>query len=97
MFEREYLEVREKEIAQLAPFVGAKETTAKSCIESVIALRERVKKLCGLPTTLKEVGVKKEDLAKIASRAPDDGSSFYNPREVTATDLMPYLERAWGG
>ena len=89
------LEVREAEIASLAPFVGASQAIAKGCIQAVRDLQLRVKKLCGLPTMLREVGVKKEDLAKIAEKAPDDGSSFYNPREVTTADLLPYLERAW--
>ncbi|MDO8519781.1 MAG: iron-containing alcohol dehydrogenase [Deltaproteobacteria bacterium] len=94
-------EVREKEVASLAPFVGVGAIhelplpRAKQCIEAVTALRARIKKICGLPTSLREVGVKKEDLLQIAKKAPDDGSSFYNPRPVTEEDLLPYLEKAW--
>lgn len=94
------LDVRTEEIARLAPMMGVNPkgdslTTALTCIESVKQLKSRLHQLCGLPTRFSEVGVKKEDLKRIAEKAPDDGSSFYNPREVKPKDLLPYLEKAF--
>lgn len=101
-FGMEYnLDVREKEIASLASSLGVasegkdSRTVAEECIQKVKGLREDLKKLCGLPITFQEAGIKKEDLPKIAEKAPEDGASFYNPREVNAKDLLPYLERAF--
>lgn len=94
------LDVRTAEIAALAPSMeitrsaDARET-ALQCIEAVRKFRGRLSQLCGLPISLSEVGVKKEDLQKIAEKSPDDGASFYNPRFVTAEDLLPYLEKAF--
>lgn len=97
------LSVREKEIAMLAPFMGIEGSgqstaeLAKKCIGVVRDLLASLHKLCGFPASLKEVGVKKEDLLRMAQKAPEDGTSFYNPRELNADDLLPFLERAFLG
>ncbi len=96
------LTVREAEIASLASAIGIAskenpEKTALACIEEVKNLRLRINKICGLPISLKEAGVPQSELLHIAEKAPEDGSSFYNPREVNKEDLLPFLERAWEG
>jgi alcohol dehydrogenase class IV len=94
------LEARTEEIASLAPFMGVNpasstEETAQNCIQAVLDLTADLQKLCDLPDTLSRAGLKKEDLETIALRAPDDGSSFYNPRDVNTDDLRPFLEKAF--
>lgn len=96
------LEIRQNEIASLAPFLGVSASkdnliTAKGCIQAVFELQKKIHAACGLPISFQQAGVKKEDLQIIAEKAPNDGSSFYNPRELTANDLLPYLERAYEG
>lgn len=100
-FGMEYnLDAREAEIASISSGLGItpgadNKETALKCIEEVKKFREEIKNMCGLPITLKEVGVKKEDLSKIAGKSPEDGASFYNPREVVSEDLLPYIEKAF--
>lgn len=94
-FGMEYnLEVRKEEIASLGPAMGVPHD-ALSTIQAVVKLKNELKKLSGLPISLSEVGVKKENLAEIAEKAPQDGAGFYNPREVTVKDLLPLLEKAY--
>src|SRR5262245_54514957 len=61
---------------------------AHAAIEKIIGLRTELKTLCGLPDRLREAGVKEEDLPKIAELSVEDGSSFYNPREVVAEEVL---------
>lgn len=44
-----------------------------------------------LAMTFKEKGVTEEILIKVARGAVNDGTSFYNPREVVEEDLLPFL------
>ncbi|MBX7147931.1 iron-containing alcohol dehydrogenase [bacterium] len=101
-FGMEYnLDERTEAIASMAAALQVKNPDADlkkralQVIEAVKSFREEVKKVCGLKTTLSEVGVTKADLATLAEKSPDDGASFYNPREVNASDLLPYLEKAF--
>ena len=91
------LDVRESEIASLAPFLGIPSPSPRACIDAVKKFKRLLKEKSGLPATLADAGIKKEALAKIAEGAPNDGASFYNPREVVPADLIPYLERAFDG
>lgn len=91
---------REIEIASMATAIGIKSAknslqTAKDCIQAVVDLRLRLHRTCGLPVTLSQAGIKKDQLNEIATKAPEDGASFYNPREVNAEDLLPFLEKAY--
>jgi len=48
---------------------------------------------CGLPTTLKEYGLRREDFPAIAAEAMTSGSTKANPHEVTEADVIALLER----
>jgi len=94
------LDCRESEIASLAPFMGvvpqgSERAIAEACIVRVEALVQELNKVCGFPMRYRDIGIPQEALEKIAEKAPEDGSSFYNPREVVAADLLPFLEKAW--
>ena len=65
---------------------------------SVAAVREmtrRLKEICGLPSRLREVGVKEEDFPAIARTAVNDGAALMNPREVGYEDVIKILQEAY--
>lgn len=68
---------------------------AKRAIAAVRELTERLKRACGLPTRLSEVGVKKDDFRLIARTAINDGAAIVNPVEVGYDDVMAILEKAY--
>jgi len=87
-------------IAELAPSLGASSKgspldQARACIQAVRDLQKRLKNLCGLPTTLKEAGVKQEDLEKIAKLTLNDGAVTYNPENVTYEVALDILKKAF--
>jgi len=49
-----------------------------------------------LPRDLKAAGVPLEGLPDVAELAAMDGTALYNPREVRAEDILPYLKNAYG-
>lgn len=53
--------------------------------------REAVTKRSHLAMTFKEKGVAEDMLVRVAHGAVADGTSFYNPREVVADQLLPFL------
>jgi alcohol dehydrogenase class IV len=60
------------------------EVLAGNAITTVRALREEV----GLPTRLRDAGVKEADLPLIAQKAFQDASHLSNPRKCTEADLL---------
>lgn len=87
-------EVSQDSYAELGKAFGI-EKSAKKVIEEVRKMRSTFKKSCGLPDSLKEAGVKEENLPAIAELAVADGSSFYNPREVVEEDVLESLKKAF--
>jgi alcohol dehydrogenase class IV len=89
-----------EQLARLAHYLGKetrgldRETAAEKAIEAVMELRAELKRAAKLPDRLSGVGIKKADLPAIAEGAVMDGTSFYNPREVVAADVLVELERA---
>lgn len=77
------------------PAAGSPEERAAKAIEAVRSLRSQLKKACGLADALGEAGVKEGDLPAIADLAVADGSSFYNPREVVAEEVLESLRKAY--
>ncbi len=50
---------------------------------------------CGLPATLREVGVEEDRLPAVSEYAEGDASMIYNPREANAGDLLKVLKNAY--
>ena len=50
---------------------------------------------CGMPQKLRDVGVKIEDLNKVAEDAMCDGSIYNNPREATVENIEDILRKAY--
>ena len=58
-------------------------------------MKERLNKLTGLPITLKEAGVKEEDLSEVAKKAINDGAIIVNPKEARYEDVLNILKKAY--
>jgi alcohol dehydrogenase class IV len=68
---------------------------AAAAIEYVRKIRQELKRACGLPDRLCEAGVKEDQLEEIARLALEDGTTFYNPREVTLDGLRQAIREAF--
>ena len=66
--------------------------------EAVNKVADAVKNLAikvGIPQTLKEIGIKREDLKILAEQAVADVCTGGNPRKVTEKDILAIYEEAY--
>lgn len=70
---------------------GSEEKLAAAAIERVRKLNQEI----GIPARLRDVGVKQEDLPRIAQKAFQDASHLANPRKCTETDLLAIMKEAF--
>jgi alcohol dehydrogenase len=88
-------------IAQLKPLFGAGPMTGNAredamvVVEAIRGLNRRLNRTCGLAISLREAGVKEEDLPKVAKVAINDGTIAMNPEEVTLDDALALLKKAY--
>ena len=98
--EYNFEEVKDK-LAKLAPIMGEEvsglpvEDAARKAIEAVRKLTGTLNKMGALPLRLREVGVFEDGLSEIAEATVMDGTSFYNPREVVAEEILIHLKNAY--
>lgn len=98
--EYNFEEGKEK-FAGMAPFMGTEtaglsvDDAATAAIAAVRDLTRRLHELGALPIRLRDAGVPGDSLPQIAEMSLEDGSSFYNPREMVAEDLLTHLKRAF--
>ncbi|KJS03266.1 MAG: hypothetical protein VR65_01835 [Desulfobulbaceae bacterium BRH_c16a] len=71
------------------------DSSARTAICRVKELTKELNRLCGLPLRLRDVGVTEGMLPLIAKKAEEDGTAIYNPRLVTAEDIIVSLESAF--
>lgn len=71
------------------------EKRAAAAIEAVEGLARRLNALCGLPLTLREAGVSRDDFAKVAEFAVNDGALIVNPRAADETQVIEILNAAY--
>jgi 4-hydroxybutyrate dehydrogenase len=71
--------------------ISRQEVLAGNAIERVRKLNAEV----GIPSRLREVGVKEEDLGRIAEKAFQDASHGTNPRKCTQDDLLTIARAAY--
>ncbi len=92
-------EVAQEGYAKVAKAMGIEATDtqelAQAAIQKVRDLRAQMKKICCLADTLEGKGVKTEQLETIAQLAVEDGSSFYNPRDVVYEEVLETLRKAF--
>jgi len=73
----------------------SEEENARELISKIFSLQKELKALTGIPTKLKDAGVKKADFPKIAEKAVLDGSSIFNCKEFTEEDVINILQKAY--
>ena len=87
-------------IAEMLPMMGGKPTgsadhDARAVAGAVRALTRRLHDAAGLPTSLRQAGVREDQLEAIARAAINDGSMAMNPEEVTYADALELLRKAY--
>ncbi len=98
--EYNFEEIKEK-LARLAIAMGEdtsglpEEDAARLAIAAVRKLARQLNELDALPIRLRDVGVPEDGLEAIAEGAINDGSSFYNPRDMDEEELLPYIQNAY--
>lgn len=96
--------VCKKEYAKLLLYLAGPEIYVKTpeekradhAIHEVLALRNRLHRLTGLPVTLKEAGVDPASFPEVAKVALNDGAVIVNPRQVTYDAVIRILEVCYG-
>lgn len=68
---------------------------AEQFIREIRNMENRLHNACGLPLTLKELGVKKEDFLQAAKTAVNDGAMIVNPRQAGVEDVLELLKQAY--
>lgn len=84
-------------LASIARAIGAAEPgghDGETARKGIAAIRKLAKDL-GLPGQIRDLGVKREDLPKIAALAARDATLPTNPRRATEADILALLERAY--
>lgn len=71
------------------------EQRAQASIDAVAALAHRLKSICGLPLTLQEVGVSRDDFEHVAQVAVNDGALIVNPRAADEQQIIGILNAAF--
>ena len=72
-----------------------KEARAEEVIKQIRNIRDQLHKLVNLPRTLKEAGIDRTLLPKIAKVSISDGSVPFNPEEIEYEDAIAILEKAF--
>lgn len=90
-----YLTDREEYARILQEKQGAQEQMAREAVALIRAMQETLRSKCGLPLTLREAGVNKEDFEAVAQTAINDGAMIVNPKAVSKADVLYILEKAW--
>ncbi|MCQ4672471.1 iron-containing alcohol dehydrogenase [Lactonifactor longoviformis] len=68
---------------------------AEQLIREIRNMENRLHNACGLPLTLKELGVKTEDFLQAANTAVNDGAMIVNPRQAGVVDVLELLKQAY--
>ena len=88
-------------VARVAELVGEEltglgsEQKALRAVERVLKLRSAVCQASGMAQTLRETGVKEEQLPEIARATLDDGALTYNPTEVEYAEALALLQACY--
>lgn len=64
---------------------------AEKAIDAIFRLSKDI----GIPTSLKEMGVKEEDFEYMAKMALKDGNAFSNPRKGNEKDIVNIFKAAY--
>lgn len=86
-----------REIARAMGVKGVDEMKQKEYREAAINAVKKLSKAVGIPKTLKEIGVKKEDLEALTDAAMADVCTGGNPRPCTKALILKVYEKAYNG
>lgn len=97
-----YKVCREEYAELLLPLAGTEiyvqteeKERAKETIRTIVKMKKRLHRICGLPTHLREVGVRPEDFEAVAKAALNDGAMIVNPRAAGMEDILKILAQAY--
>lgn len=79
----------------LEKFGAVATVTAALSVQCVRDMTAKFHEVCGLPVTLSQAGVRREDFEAVARTALNDGAMIVNPRQVTFDDVMTILDKAY--
>ena len=71
------------------------EQHAALSVQCVRDMTAKFHEVCGLPVTLSQAGVRREDFEAVARTALNDGAMIVNPRQVTFDDVITILDKAY--
>ena len=74
---------------------AAPEALDRAFLDELTALNDLFHREYGVPLTLSELGVSRDDLPAVAKQARYDGAALYNETEITLEDAMTVLEAAY--
>jgi alcohol dehydrogenase len=84
----------------LLPMVGpdefvktAPEERAARVIQIIRDMRAKLNELSGLPITLKDAGVSRDQLPAVAEISPGDGAAYYNRKKFTPEQALEVLKK----
>jgi lactaldehyde reductase len=85
-----------RDIAKAMGVTKVCKLTPEEASDAAISAVEALSKQVGIPTKLKELGVREEDLEALAEAAFNDVCTPGNPRDVTVADLLALYREALG-
>ncbi len=90
------LPVVEEKLPELAWGLGVRSEGRESDVaEAVLEAIDSLLEAGGAPRSLRSLGVVREDLPELATRALNDACILTSPRQATKEDLLSILERAY--
>ncbi|MBO3444134.1 iron-containing alcohol dehydrogenase [Clostridium sp. CCUG 7971] len=86
-----------QKFADIAEFMGENidGLSVHEAAEKAIDAMFRLSKDIGIPTSLKEMGIKEEDFEYMAEMALKDGNAFSNPRKGNEKDIVKIFKSAY--
>ena len=86
----------------LLPLAGAevyasipKEQRAQKSIDFIKNMNSQLNTICGMPNSLKDAGVKEDQLEDIAKKSLNDGAMILNPEDMNANEVLSVLKKAY--
>ncbi len=91
-YNKEYTGEKYRNIARALKIDGVEDMTIEQARDAACEAIDRLSHDVGIPTTISELGVKKEDLPAIAKDAMKDACTPGNPRDTNEDDVVALYE-----
>ncbi|CUO69706.1 lactaldehyde reductase [Clostridium disporicum] len=96
-YNKDYTGEKFREIARVMNVAGVDEMTQEEYREAAINAVIQLSKDCNIPQTLKEIGVKEEDLEALTDAAMADVCTGGNPRPCVREEILELYKEAYRG